>query len=83
MKRHIFALASAVLLGACNATTEPEAPVPLTAGPITTAEAFGAAVVGRTLTIGDNSLVIAADGTLAGTFNDAPLLGTWEFRDGQ
>ena len=76
-------LASLAALTACQPTAPPATQGTVAAGPITTAAAFDQVVVGRRLTLGDNHVTANPDGTLVGEFNDAPLLGTWEFRDGR
>jgi len=73
----------ALALSACMSPMGETSSSAAMVGPISTAEAFQSEIVGKTLTIGDASLVIAGDGTLEGNFNNAPLKGTWEFVDGQ
>ncbi|MEM0948938.1 MAG: hypothetical protein AAGK37_16170 [Pseudomonadota bacterium] len=83
MKPTVCALVAASMLAGCQSGTSSAPPAQTGATPISTAAAFNSEIVGKTLTIGESSLVIASNGTMSGTFNNAPLRGTWQFRDGQ
>lgn len=65
-------------LGACVTTA-----LPVSHGPITTADAFRATVAGKTVANADTTVTIQRNGTLSGSTKGTEISGVWEFRDGQ
>jgi hypothetical protein len=75
-------LISGVGLSACQTVTEAVGPAQA-AGKQFETQSDTAAVIGNTLTLGPGqSFVISDNGTLDGSWNGMPLVGTYEMRDG-
>ena len=75
-----YLVITALLLTACAGPTV-VAPPQAFNGQITNQAEFST-IVGRRLTLGDDFVVINADGTFAGNYGGVETFGTWEFRDG-
>lgn len=73
----ILATSLAMLSAACQHPTGPHSDQNYTR--IT--EENIAIVIGKRLELNGNHIVISDDGTFAGTWNNAPIAGTWEMRD--
>ncbi|MEL6127968.1 MAG: hypothetical protein AAFR57_16495 [Pseudomonadota bacterium] len=69
-------LAPLILLAACAETAVPDGYTR-----ISEEAEFVDKVVGKRLTIDGNFVVIAADGTFAGNFNDTDLAGIWNWSE--
>lgn len=89
MKMVLSLTVAAIFTVAGCVTTSPEpkqriATAVETATPlrIATAEKFRALVVGKLLSIDENSYTFRTNGTLDGTFGGKPIAGTWEWKDG-
>lgn len=72
-----WSVLSLLALAACADTV-----LPVTHGPVTTAEDFRATAVGKTISNSTTSVRINKNGTLTGITNGTEIAGTWEFRDG-
>ena len=82
MKRVLFAAIAACGLTACMATTDDAGSDMSTARQLAT-QADLDAVIGKTLTLNPGqSFVVSADGSMIGVWDGAPLVGTYEMRDG-
>jgi hypothetical protein len=69
-------------LAACQTTVDGTASAPA-GGMQLASQSDMNAITGRTLTFGpDQSFVISGNGTLNGSWDGAPLVGTYEMRDG-
>lgn len=81
MRKMISAACTALVLAACQTTTDGGV---ASSGPKQlSSQNDMSAVVGRTLTLGPRqSFVIASDGTLNGSWDGRPLVGTYQMRDG-
>ena len=82
MKSIVVMLIAGVGLSACQTVTETAAPAQA-AGKQLETQSDMAAVIGNTLTLGPGqSFVISDAGTMNGSWNGMPLIGTYEMRDG-
>lgn len=72
-----WSVLSLLALAACADTV-----LPVTHGPVTTAEEFRATAVGKTISNSTTSVRINKNGTLSGVTNGTEIAGTWEFREG-
>jgi len=82
MKSIVVMLIAGFGLSACQAVTETVGPAQAVGKQLET-QSDMAAVIGNTLTLGPGqSFVISDNGTLNGSWNGMPLVGTYEMRDG-
>lgn len=82
MKSSIVFACAALFLAACQTTTQTaqtETPV----GMQLATQSDMSSVIGKTLTLGPGqSFQVAGDGTLTGSWDGNPLVGTYEMREG-
>lgn len=75
-------LVAVVGLAACETTTQVDTTAQVSAIQLAT-QSDMSAITGKTLTFAmDQSFVISDDGTLKGSWNGEPLIGTYEMKDG-
>lgn len=81
--RTIVALCAGLAMAGCVETADMSGGAEMSdATDITTEAAFRAAVVGKTLTFMDNTLVVNSNGTISGPWDGSGITGTWEWRGG-